>query len=217
VGQPKEALQVATRALRTAAAAGFRYNSARLKLAQAQAVAGGGRGRAFSVAQMRPLVEGARADLDACKWWLSPSKYDVYSANLGAQEQQLALTRGQDSRQLVQAALPPPGPTLKVRGRQCAKCGSSSIEMPRCSGCFAVFYCSKKCQREHWPDHKDACRARQAERASGGGGGGAGPAETPAVGSVVEVFAGGRAQRRRIARIAVASSFADGSWECTFE
>eukprot|EP00122_Pirum_gemmata_P007709 Pgem_evm1s7086 len=27
-----------------------------------------------------------------------------------------------------------------------------------CSGCQTVHYCSKKCQKDHWPFHKKVCK-----------------------------------------------------------
>lgn len=36
--------------------------------------------------------------------------------------------------------------------------GTRKHEKPLlCSGCHSVYYCSKKCQAEHWPTHKLAC------------------------------------------------------------
>mmetsp|Transcript_28577 Transcript_28577/g.70437 ORF Transcript_28577/g.70437 Transcript_28577/m.70437 type:complete len:157 (+) Transcript_28577:406-876(+) len=31
--------------------------------------------------------------------------------------------------------------------------------VPRCSGCWAVAYCSAACVRHHWREHKASCRA----------------------------------------------------------
>jgi hypothetical protein len=48
----------------------------------------------------------------------------------------------------------------------CAACGSSSIPtdaaFKTCARCKAVQYCSKDCQRTHWPVHKASCAAATA-------------------------------------------------------
>jgi hypothetical protein len=45
----------------------------------------------------------------------------------------------------------------------CAACGASSIPtdaaFKTCARCKAVQYCSKDCQRTHWPAHKASCAA----------------------------------------------------------
>jgi hypothetical protein len=203
------------RALAAANAGGFRYNAGRLELEQAVAVMAGALGPAFSVAQVQPLLERARANLDACRFFLPASKYDVYSNKLRVHEQQVALTRGAEpSSVLVHATRVGRDAVVEAPGRRCAKCGCGSIEMPRCSGCRRVFYCSKKCQREHWPDHKAACRAWQAELAA------AAPkrtADVPAVGNTVDVFLAGRAQRYKVAHVSVARTFGDGTWALEFK
>ena len=40
-----------------------------------------------------------------------------------------------------------------------------SDKMKKCAACHAVYYCSKKCQREDWPRHRSQCAP-----AAGGGG-----------------------------------------------
>ena len=48
----------------------------------------------------------------------------------------------------------------------CASCGSAGsgdIKLKKCIGCYLVKYCSVKCQREHRPKHKRACKKRAAE------------------------------------------------------
>lgn len=42
---------------------------------------------------------------------------------------------------------------------KCAVCGSTD-DPKTCSVCAIVQYCSKKCQKAHWPTHKQACRER---------------------------------------------------------
>jgi hypothetical protein len=32
------------------------------------------------------------------------------------------------------------------------------VNVKRCSGCLCAVYCSAKCQRDHWQDHKATCR-----------------------------------------------------------
>ncbi len=39
----------------------------------------------------------------------------------------------------------------------CASCGR--LARTFCSSCKHVFYCRRECQRGHWKDHKEDCRA----------------------------------------------------------
>ena len=42
----------------------------------------------------------------------------------------------------------------------------SPSDAKRCGGCFLAAYCDARCQRGHWRDHQDACKAEQARRAA---------------------------------------------------
>ncbi|KAK7483859.1 hypothetical protein BaRGS_00024876 [Batillaria attramentaria] len=42
--------------------------------------------------------------------------------------------------------------------KRCACCESSDSNLRRCTGCLAVWYCSKTCQTQHWSQHKPSCR-----------------------------------------------------------
>ena len=46
--------------------------------------------------------------------------------------------------------------------QQCKTCGKSG-HWQRCTGCKVVFYCSTKCQKAHWKQHKKKCKAFRAE------------------------------------------------------
>lgn len=46
--------------------------------------------------------------------------------------------------------------------KQCPQCKAKEAFL-KCTGCYIEFYCSKPCQREHWPNHKEACKMRKAE------------------------------------------------------
>ncbi|KIK53008.1 hypothetical protein GYMLUDRAFT_250720 [Collybiopsis luxurians FD-317 M1] len=41
----------------------------------------------------------------------------------------------------------------------CAHCNNirDGEHLKRCSGCLRVWYCSKECQKAHWPEHKPRC------------------------------------------------------------
>eukprot|EP00985_Skeletonema_marinoi_P018674 scaffold10482_cov89-Skeletonema_marinoi.AAC.4 len=48
----------------------------------------------------------------------------------------------------------------------CASCGTAQVDdikLKTCTACKSVRYCSVKCQREHRPQHKRACKKRAAE------------------------------------------------------
>ncbi|EJD36638.1 hypothetical protein AURDEDRAFT_74033 [Auricularia subglabra TFB-10046 SS5] len=51
----------------------------------------------------------------------------------------------------------------QVGHRECDQCGkmesnSEGIHLLVCGGCKFAAYCSKACQKEHWPSHKPICR-----------------------------------------------------------
>eukprot|EP00984_Skeletonema_dohrnii_P012019 scaffold4831_cov131-Skeletonema_dohrnii-CCMP3373.AAC.3 len=48
----------------------------------------------------------------------------------------------------------------------CASCGIAEVDdikLKKCTACDLVKYCSVKCQRNHRPQHKRACKKRAAE------------------------------------------------------
>ena len=47
----------------------------------------------------------------------------------------------------------------------CASCGiaGDGIKLKKCTACYLVRYCSVKCQRDHWKQHKKECKKRAAE------------------------------------------------------
>lgn len=40
----------------------------------------------------------------------------------------------------------------------CKTCGISFLNMFQCSKCHKTKYCSDKCQREDWKNHKNICK-----------------------------------------------------------
>lgn len=51
--------------------------------------------------------------------------------------------------------------------RYCAECGFGgdfeSLSLKRCSGCQKIWFCSRRCQQEHWPKHRKDCSFRKAK------------------------------------------------------
>ncbi|KAK7483873.1 hypothetical protein BaRGS_00024890 [Batillaria attramentaria] len=50
-----------------------------------------------------------------------------------------------------------PENTKRDKEERCAKCDTVWSDLRRCTGCLGVWYCSKECQRQHWPEHRAAC------------------------------------------------------------
>merc|ERR1712166_879956 len=45
----------------------------------------------------------------------------------------------------------------EANGRACAHCGDSGPQLLRCSRCKQVWYCTQKCQKAGWKQHKKDC------------------------------------------------------------
>lgn len=45
----------------------------------------------------------------------------------------------------------------KILSKTCASCRNAG-ELLRCAGCLSVYYCSGKCQKSDWKDHKFTCK-----------------------------------------------------------
>lgn len=39
----------------------------------------------------------------------------------------------------------------------CAQCKETMCKLQRCTNCRSIYYCSKDCQKAHWPLHKATC------------------------------------------------------------
>ncbi len=67
------------------------------------------------------------------------------------------------SQYAMMRAFDPGHVTFGPRRRQCHQCFLSCMhwvsgrKFKMCSGCWAAYYCSVKCQRLHWPKHRELC------------------------------------------------------------
>ncbi|KAI0667951.1 hypothetical protein C8Q78DRAFT_1081820 [Trametes maxima] len=41
--------------------------------------------------------------------------------------------------------------------KACAVCGVMNVQLKWCGKCHGIWYCSKECQKKHWPIHKKGC------------------------------------------------------------
>ncbi|GIQ79737.1 hypothetical protein KIPB_000428 [Kipferlia bialata] len=48
---------------------------------------------------------------------------------------------------------------LALGAPKCKRCGKSASN--RCGACKEVWYCSDRCQRKHWKEHKLECKGRK--------------------------------------------------------
>jgi hypothetical protein len=47
--------------------------------------------------------------------------------------------------------------TISSQSGNCANCGRTSEKLKKCGACKLSEYCSKRCQRKHWKQHKKKC------------------------------------------------------------
>ena len=121
--EPRKAYNMLRRALGTAKEAGFRYNAGRLEMCMAEAMAAGSHGAAIPAAQFKAHAESARANLDACKFWLAASKYAAYDKMLRTVEAKAAQLRGAAPVTAapvgVEFMFPPVSPSALSAARRC--------------------------------------------------------------------------------------------------
>jgi TPR repeat protein len=81
----------------------------------------------------------------ACALWRKAAEQGDVNAIMGLQKLD-------ELSQLDEQFLPKP--------LECASCyrPHSDHKLSRCTGCHCVFYCGKKCQKEHWKEHKEMCK-----------------------------------------------------------
>ena len=51
----------------------------------------------------------------------------------------------------------------EMKDPECNVCEAMSGTTKKCTGCFKVWYCGAKCQREDWAQHKDQCQKTKSE------------------------------------------------------
>ncbi|KAI9065998.1 ankyrin [Trametes sanguinea] len=49
------------------------------------------------------------------------------------------------------------GETHPLDRKACATCGETNVALKKCAKCQAIFYCSRECQKSHWPQHRLMC------------------------------------------------------------
>ena len=59
---------------------------------------------------------------------------------------------------LEMVPLQDPRMCAQFMGRSCHKCFKTNPKMQKCGICLLAHYCSKECQKTHWPLHKVICR-----------------------------------------------------------
>ncbi|PSC71360.1 arsenite methyltransferase isoform B [Micractinium conductrix] len=141
-------------------------------LAEPTAAAACTAGTLRALAAAQALVPAAR---ERCKRVL-PSEWMASMDVVGEIEGQLRQTAAlaqrerQQQQQQQQDAGPAPSAAREVGApaavtpddAACAACHQPSKALQLCLACKSVKYCSRDCQRAHWPEHKSACRAAAA-------------------------------------------------------
>ena len=67
---------------------------------------------------------------------------------------------GEDSRKYLKVAMPNNGRPEEFKSccnPSCSKTESKDVKLQVCGQCKVTVYCSRICQKEHWPSHKSHC------------------------------------------------------------
>lgn len=129
------------------------------------------RPRKTTLEEAQHLVAEADAALKRCKAVLPRSWFIVV---LGLQDQVRAAVRAEAGRRPGGGV----GSLLRHAGGRggaarpqpvCDACGRQSLDVKVCGRCRKATYCSARCQKEAWPEHRAACKAVEAARWERGG------------------------------------------------
>lgn len=111
--------------------------------------------RVPKVSQSVPLPAPAPVPLPRLASTPSPAPAPASERNTGQINVKRSISNSSDGKERDNVT----GPELI----QCSACGTTCVPMV-CGGCKQAAYCSSECQRNHWLDHKAACKAHQANQ-----------------------------------------------------
>lgn len=81
------------------------------------------------------------------------ASYEAKSNTLGLEKKNDATSVSNSNSNASSSLSQGTGPSIV-----CGQCGASKPNMPHCTACKSVFYCSKDCQQKHWAEHKKMCK-----------------------------------------------------------
>jgi len=91
------------------------------------------------------------------------AKSDVAEITTPTEASELFATRGADRPDAVLATDSALATHLRNVTR-CSGCIATNKPLRKCTKCHSVAYCDRKCQKEHWGRHKDACATLKDEK-----------------------------------------------------
>ncbi|KAI7845146.1 hypothetical protein COHA_001191 [Chlorella ohadii] len=125
----------------------------------------GGGGPRWSLARVRSVLDRAMRALARCKPWMPTPLWQRHKklvAELGSKAAAFAAAQpgaGDSLAAVSNAQMSQSTAPQHVAIPSCAACGKRAIQLMVCSGCRSVAYCSRACQKQGWPAHKQVCSA----------------------------------------------------------